>query len=768
MLYTPDTITPWLTPQFNTPAAPDTRGFDTPIPHGNVNIDSVPTQKGDPLFNDFDQRMSVPDPQAENQPITFNWDQSNIDMYKKNSAFNTYGYDPEIGDRNEKRYWQDQNFGDVTKKVLGGFFVGGINSFRDQLLSWKNTASVFQDPTMQSAFTEESLKEINDKDKRFDQNFHIFSNPDDKGWVSWENIAKGIQSSGNIFGSVAELVAENMAVGAFVTATFGSGSSLAAVEVERNAQIGSDITKNAFRLSQTIDKAENLRNSWNAFKESIGIKNAMNSMENVMRNPGAYGESALFTAPTPKPLFGEALSNLTKSIGGYAGDAISNLGKVTPLANTAKWIGEDVMNPGRAGALIGSLGRGFGAFYSDMRDLNLAVSMAQGNASSTYYNLIQKESDDYKERTGSNPEGIALQQIQDNALAASKKDGALNAFVALYTNKLAFGNILKGNKSIEEALANQGSGKFSNIGVNSERIAKETGQKLFLKDDQWGSFKNSIARGISDLKEPSTYLKAMTHGLGFGLTMSAMETVDHAVNSYFSAKYDNKDLSWGNAIVDSINKEFTPEGAHTFLSGFLTGTIAGPVMDKLGGIQDWFNNRRLQKTQTPETKAQAKDFVDHFNNMWKDPKNPLREWFSDVSSQNKFQSFIKNALSSDDIGAQKSAEDTRNLASKLFILSAAENGFLDIYTEHLRDHISNLSPEELVQAFHPGEKFSNDLYNETVQKISEFEAQSKDIGKIYKDIWKKFPNPYNPSKFKEGTEAYNQEIKNPANRPNSK
>jgi len=719
MLFTPDTINSQS--EYHSPELPKTLDLTTHAPYGSPidHSEHLTGGSGDPLFDDLNRRILEGDATAKFQPITFNWDESDIEAYKADDNFETFGYDPEIGNRNQKRYWEAQTFGDVIGDVASGWGQGFVEGFTHQLSTWKNTASIFQEGDFQAPYTEDVLEEISQKNKVFSQEHRIWTNPDDKDYIQWEKIAEGVQGSGNIFGSVAELVGENVAVGLAIGATFGGAApTLGAIEAKRVLDF-SKATKNTYRLSQTLNKAETLRKSMAAFKESASFKNAW---------------------------------DVAKGAAGYAGDWTTSLGKLTPLGNTAKFVGQDIMNPGRAGAIVSTMGKGFGAVYSDLRDLNLAVSMAQGNASGVQQSIIQEQREEFKRKNGYAPEGLDEQQIQDNALVAAKKDGAFNAFVALYTNKLAFGNILKGNKSIETALAEQGSGMFSNIAVNSSRLAKKTGEKLSLKGSDWGSFRNSVVRGF---KNGDNYKSALGHGFGFGLTMSAMETVDNTVKSYFNARYKDEDLSLQEALRKSIDHNFTREGAQTFISGFITGTLMGPLLDKMGGIQEWNNKRILDKRTTPEQKAadlkEAEAFVDKFNDWW---KNPLSDGVPDMIAQSKFEKIITNGLESKD---QKDVDDTKDLSANIFLVAAARNKLLDVFLEHLNDHVNTLTPKELVEAFHPGKEFTEELHKEVLQKITEFQGQAKDIGRIYNEIWRKFPNPYNPSKYKEGTEEYKRE-----------
>jgi len=381
--------------------------------------------------------------------------------------------------------------------------------------------------------------------------------------------------------------------------------------------------------------------------------------------------------------------------------------------------------------------------------MNLAINMGQMSASGTYQTQLQKNQDDFKKLHGTNAQGQDWLDIQDNAQAAAKKDGALNAVAAMMLNKLSFHNILTPSRSIQEAIAANGLDYGNKIGINSASVAEKTGEKLFVKADGWEGFKQSFLS--ADLGN------IFAHGLTFGTQMTTMSAIDKATEAYYSAVYNKKNLSWTDAVKQGIDAQFTKEGAKTFISGFLTGAIGiGVVGEKftqgakygVERIRDRFDEVGKQERQerSAQNAADAKIFVDQFNEL---RKNPVNDQLKYVILQKEFAEKIASNLANSD---KKGAQDAKSDATLVFLANAAKNGFMDVYLDHLKDYTKNLTSEELFAKFYGKDvEFNPDQHADLTKRLDTFFKQANDVRKIHNELIRKFPNPYNPYRFKQGT-----------------
>ena len=642
------------------------------------------------------------------RPMNFDWGATRADRYTKSQYLDPVGFKPDAGELNEYNYGQAQPWYKATWNAIAGTVANVGHGFYDQLSTWPDTISALGhvaqgDFSLSSAFQSDELDQINKKQIEFQNNYPIYQTASPDGF-NWRSFAQDVQGLGALPGAILEMGAEQVGLGLLTAATFGGSEP---IEAER-------ALKNAQNLSKILDQTNNMRKSWDAFNQSKSLANAWDVLKN------------------------------TATIGTI--DRSGILPHIPGIGNTSAFVA-DALNPGRDLGLAKTSINGFHALYSDLRDINLAINMGQTSASSVYQNMLQKGQDDYKQKNGKNASGEDWQAIQDNAQAAAKKDGALNAVGAMMLNKLSFSNILTPSKSIQEAIASQGLDYGDKIGIRST-VDKE-GNKLFVKADGWQGFKQSFL---------SVDWKGLAgHGLTFGTQMTTMSAIDKSTEAYYSAVYNKQNMSWTKAVQEGIDAQFTKEGAKTFISGFLTGAIGiGLVGDKITQsakygverLRDRFDEvgKTERQQRSAEQTVRANDFVNQFNELW---KNPINNQLKDVILQKNFAENIVGSLASSD---KKGAQDAKSDATLTFLSNAAKNGVLDVYLDHLKDFSKNLTPEELFAKFYGKDvEFDQAQHNDLQKRLDAFYKQANDVKNNHNDILRKFPNPYNPYRFKEGT-----------------
>lgn len=652
-------------------------------------------------FND------TPSLEKQMEPTFFNWDKTNADLYTKDKYYKQVGFDPEAGPLNEEKYAQKHTWIDNFRDSFASVIPGAWEAAKNQFTSWKDTLSIFQDPTLSKAFQQSEFEELNKKNRDFQNQYHIFKTVNDEdSFFSWNNFFEKVQGIGPIAGSIAELVAEEAATQLLVAATFGAALPLEAVEGLRAGSI----------LGRTLDKGKVLM----------------------------YGDLVAKGARTGEALAQDLnnVQNLNKFWKGFG----SNLSNILPVNNTAKFILNDVKAAQTAGMTRTAL-KGFGSFYADMKQLNLAVSMASSNAAGTYQDLQNKLTEEHIAKNGKEPDGLDSEKINDIAQRAAKTDGALNSLAILYTNRLAFGNILKPNKAIQESLIQQGEGVFSKIGIKPSWALKEGEDKFFVKASPWTSFKAHM------YALPTSMLE---HGVGFGATMSVMEGIDKGVKSYYQAMYDDKHLDGWEAVKEGIDQQFSKEGAQTFISAFLTGAVTlgvgGKLVEGLRQSPDILFNKKGYAERNNEALEGAQRVSDIFNEAWKNPWSPIKDNIHGMVIQAILDAKKKNGVQ---FGNKEEFHDDQDDATRLFMLNATKNGFSEMYLARIKDLSTSLGEEDLCKAFDI--PYSKENYIELKAQIDGFADRAKDLRDSYKEIKRKYPNPFNPFQYKKGTDEYNVE-----------
>lgn len=665
--------------------------------------------------------FSKPTREAQLNPTPFDWDKERFGMFTEGPHFKTYGADPEAGvPFNEEKFAAVQTGWDETKRMIGGFGAGLVHGFWDQLTSWKNIGNVFSDPTLQEAFKQDQLEELNRKQQEFDNSWHIFQG-DDPTWYS--SIAKGVQGAGHFIGALAEIAAETVAIQALVAGTLGAAAPLEGVEGARiGTALGETTKTGAAVIPDLVEQTAKLSNSIN--NERV--------LGKMWKNLGLYTEKA-----------GKYIPGVGNTIG-YAGELIQG---------------------GKGVSAMATMGRGVLAVTNDIRSINHAVAFASGNAAATYQQSVNDQVEKYKKaNNGSEPGYADLQGMKDNALKASKVDGAINAYAMLMLEKVAFGNILNSRSTLQEAIQASGRDVFDRIGIKPRSVEGAMDAPLYVKQQaKWYDFRaNYWELGKHTLAK----------GAEFGVFGNVMGAIDKGVKSYFDAKYDNKDISGLDAIRQGIGSQFSKEGAGTFISGFLQGALVlGLGGAAVKGIGKWAEAKasgidkqidRLQ--QSADATMRAQTFVDNVNALWKDPLNPIKETVHDMVLQSSLSNAAKDALAGNN---RKIYQDTKDDATRIFLLKLIKNGLGDMWVNRALEQARNSSQDELCKMM--GVESTPENYKAIQGEIQELPTRLNDLRRMSKEVDKNMPNYFNPwakdpetgkRLYEDGSEQFNVQYNN--------
>ncbi len=683
--------------------APSLEQMSSPDPYLEQLPGSIDTHVAEPVsdkkqFQEPDmlsKMASTPNTESRYEPQTFDWDKTGAQRFVNSDHYKTSGFDPNLGEGNELKYAQQQTGWDETGRMFRGFGNGLIHGFWDQAKSIGNFVTALAHPSLMNSFTQGQLEEINKKQLEFDNQYHIFQGDDP---TVYSHVAKGIQSTGGLIGSVGELAAETILTNAVIAGTFGAAAPLEGAE--------------SLRWGQLLGKAANIGESVDA-----GAR--------IASNAAKVAES--ITTPS-------SIGKLWTNIGEFA----SNVGSKLPgIGNTVGYTG-DLLTYGAEGGAAATIGRGIGALTSDIRGINLATSFASGNAAATYQQSVNDQTEQYKKTNGRDPGFADLQSIKDRAMKSAKVDGALNAWALLFTEKMAFANILGSRTTLQEAVEKAGLGE--RIGVKP--LAEQESAPLYVKQQaKWYDMK-------ANYMENGKYITntAIQHGGSFGAINVLMSGIDKSVKSYYDAKFDNKDIDGYDAIRKGIDSQFSKEGAGTFISGFLQGALimglGGAALKGVGGsaYRKITGDRGIDRTaENTEQATQAQEFVDKVNEQWKDPLNPIKETIHNMVLQNSMGYTAQENLSN---GDRKGYHDIKDDASREFLLSMIRSNLADMWVGRAMDYSHNLPPEELCKLMKVD--YTPENYKAIQEEINQLPGRVKDLRRINREVEGKIGTPFNP------------------------
>jgi hypothetical protein len=539
-----------------------------------------------------------------------------------------------------------------------------------------------------------------------------------------EAAAIGQSSKGGIFGFanntmmnfgytagiIGEAVAEE-AVGALLAAPTG-GSSLIATTANNLLKIpklfkgvssikkGYSAVRNTLKLTETANGA---RNFWQAAKSSEFLKSsvqALNPLENTMH----------------------AIKGLKQA---------DNLTDLAVLSKTA------------------------GGFYRDARKINMALSEARLEAGMVENHVYEKlYNEAYKANDNEVPNNKELAEIEKQAKDASLETLLENAGLIYVSNGITFNNITgpKGGirnfiksttDDIYDIASREGNKNFGKIGkVIYDRTAKKFAlEKNNLKNLAKGWLKNPIYKSAASTVG---YFKS---NFAEGIQENLQETIAEANEKYFIDSYKSPTLQtmlYSRAAMRAINRDkldyfneswakqnpFTAQGAETFASGFLMGTLASPINSAVPFLSSTYN-RMFNKEQYAK---------------WKDAQTTVAQNLVKQLNDMSLKTFMSNEM--ENLGVQDLVGQVRNKENKKAGLDSEmesyivqveklkETGTFGIFKEKLQG-LKELTDEEFADAVNIDLEQVPKYRNRIDKSISRLEK----IKNLYDKVEKKNPSP---------------------------
>lgn len=444
---------------------------------------------------------------------------------------------------------------------------------------------------------------------------------------------------------------------------------------------------------------------------------------------------------------------------GKAGKSFVNL--INPLEGTMDFA-RNVNKMGDVNAIV-KTAKGFGAFYKDVRNVRLAYGEGALEGGMVENEMSRDLYESFVTENGREPNDSEAAKIRATANQAGRTTAMINGPVIMLSNKLTFDGLVRP--------------KFSKIG--SDFIEAGLGKKiLFNPKAAAGQVFSKVPAMYNIPKIAMTYAKnpkliyrgLSTYGkanVAEGLQEIAQETIGGASKDYYTAKYKDGDAMRGGfmnymaATGTNLGKQFSAQGAETFLSGFLMGGFISPVSNTIAAISPqnmqqegtFLNNTILKftdKAAYDKTKADRdaslNNTLEKLNELYEDPN----KYFSpDLENAMEQKEYVEGMNQSQKNGDKKTYYDLKNAAGAKHILTAIRMGRLDTFNTRMEE-LKQLSSEEVEKSFNmPKEQFDKQLDNSL--------AQSKEIERMYEVGQNKYKNPFVPEKYKTGTVERAQE-----------
>jgi hypothetical protein len=670
----------------------------------------------DSLFEAADLKMqTASDPYKEMRPFTYNgdYDGANFERYySAKDTFDKLGFSPYRD--NEALYNNKMTLGDQFSRAASQWDNLALTGFKSGIKAW---GTLFTDPLAPDL---ESAREM--------ERAMAIGNVTTGGFGGFA--ANTFLNSAYTIGIAADFLAEEVALAGITAFTGGlagevtvpgmaAKAGLAARKMMGYGAVAQKALKGIDKASDLAKGAENIRQASRGFDKIKNISSA-------------------------RDFFHKAMSG--------AGDEIIDI--LNPLDNTlAAFKKTDY-----ATDLAKTIGRA-GSFIEDAIQIKTAVSEAKLEGGMVKINATKQLIDAYREKNGGrDPEGQDLQNIETLASEEARRTALWNLPAIITSNKLLYSTMMlpiakmmgRTSSKLIEDIAVEGAGKglarakspFKVTGSDVGSQIKAAGKSL-ISPKYYGKFgmnylKANFAEGIQENIQEAISQGAIEHALA--VQSDPKMAAYQGYNSYF---------------LHGMKSQLSEQGAETFASGFLMGMFVQPIMT----VPSWSIGKISELSKGKEAREAAKAERDKALGLQASTLNELADndieyWAPDIVNA------VKNGGLSDDLftaaqeGNHKGAADAKEGIQFNQFITALESGKFDILMDKLRDY-KNLTPEEAADAFKKYGIQAKDVPAALAQidGVIERAEQTRDT---YEAAVQEFPNPYEYTKYKKGTEIYNQ------------
>lgn len=351
---------------------------------------------------------------------------------------------------------------------------------------------------------------------------------------------------------------------------------------------------------------------------------------------------------------------------------------------------------------IGKSMMGVGAVFRDVKAAHLSWTEASLEGNMMY--------DDVYENLVSNHKGPLTKDDADRyrqqANSASTWAKGENMIAIGATNKLVFNNMYKAFDNLKGLGKVVNGNKFFEAaydGTKANLVRKglfNTGSRTkMVFADGFGKGLRRTAKGIS--RKGGTYFSA---NLGEGFQELAQETIN-AKNTMMYSSPEQGD--YFESVLHGLKEQFTGQGAETFLSGFLMGSLMTPINAgvkqvtefKDGGYKYFTDNKNYKKDVNTERDRLEAD-VKLINEIIQTPGDVFKAQGNNLGIQASLDEEMSDALVE---GDQYKFQNAKGESYRNHLHAMMRNNMMDEFIDNLST-MKNLDSEQFAEAFPSADK----------------------------------------------------------------
>lgn len=667
----------------------------------------------DPLISLLNNYKPKSNPYLALKPYTYSGDYDNANFeryYSTGDLYNKLGFSPYRD--NDALYNQNMTLGDEFVRaakqwdnLIGAGFMSGIKS-------WK---TMFTDP----------LAPDLDAARDMARATAIGSSTKD-GLGSF--FVNTFLNSGYTIGIGADFLAEGLAITGATALTGGVAGAIGApAMVER----GVGTIKKLFdfsKLTNKVGKGVNVLDAAADINRFSGL-NAINGIDDARSFWNTIGQGA-------------------KKIAAGTADVLN------PFDNTvAALMAKDYATD------YAKISRTFGAFADDIVMLKGAVSEAKMEGGMAKIDITRDLINDYKAaNNGQDPDQEKLAEIDRIATAKAKEVAFWNLPAIATSNKLMYATMLAPlNKIMGTATT-----KLIDDTVFDNKVFREVGDNIF---DKAVVASKSLAKPKFYGDFAMNYLKA---NLAEGFQENIQEAISRGAAEHAMALFRDPIRGayegYMPYFMKGLKEQASAQGFETFAGGFAMGMFAQPIMGgagiTVGKILNSTVNKQNYKALEEARQRELRGYTDENGNKVKGTieynnellQDTLLHLAPDLENAIRTGKLAADMFTAARVGKKKEAIDSRQAIQNHHILTAIRTGKLDIILNELKEK-TKLQGKELVEAFEKYGVKEEDI-NKVIPLIDGIISRAKTLQKDYNETANKYPNPYNPSIYRNDLGQY--------------
>lgn len=404
----------------------------------------------------------------------------------------------------------------------------------------------------------------------------------------------------------------------------------------------------------------------------------------------------------------------------------------------------------------------FGAFYRDLREINLVTSEAKLEGGFVQNEVANELIKQFREKEGRDPNDKESADIYKQALKAGFSTSYSNMAGIYASNKVVLDKMLKGIPALAPVEHVASKSVRGSIIKNADWL--KTGKNPYEVLYGMKKFANKEWLAKTVMNAPKSGLRYMTANLMEGTQELYQEATAEAMKKYYIDTFNDPSRAHQGYMMESIQhglrSQMSGQGLETFLSGALMAgpmQVAGLALTKGGDYANMLNLKRQEKAFSSDPKNAGKE------NPYTKKLNEYKEWdtkvvnaLNDVTKNKKeyFSKLYRNTKEQKDLGSlfedavlnedTKTAIDSKDDSLFAHIKTLRKSGTLNLFKDELKS-LSELSNTELAEAFNEKDgsnpvdkKNIGERINSVLGRIDEIDNHLTNVEKI--------ANIYDPKK----------------------